>query len=74
MDETSFVSTSSTNKIHVIIKVGEFTVNNIYKPPGISWHPQAVKTLPHPAVYVEATLTATMNCGNIEQLTEIANT
>lgn len=53
VENAQFCSASDSDNIQqVIVKIGDITINNIYKPPGNSWPPNVLTTLPHPAVYV----------------------
>ena len=35
-----------------IIKVGDFSVANVYRPPSEAWSPEVLPCLPHPAIYI----------------------
>lgn len=49
----TLVKTSVINDIHeVIFKVGDTTINNIYKRPATQWPQVVLQCLPHPAIYV----------------------
>lgn len=45
-------STSDLEEIHkVIIQIGAIAIDNMYKPPTISWPAHVITASPHPAVY-----------------------
>ena len=53
VENAFLLSTSTSHDIHeVVVKAGDLTVVNVYKPPSVKWPIKVLNSHPHPAIFL----------------------